>query len=200
MDQSVTNQFRAALTFLLKKEGRGAQTRLAKKKKIDRGYLSAIVKGRRSCSDKVRSDIAAYFGMDFEEMLGLGRRIVNGEEETLSKQYTDKENVSEWDNLLDAGDKKWNPEVIDLPGSGERIINIPEKLAKTYAVLEAGGGYADLLASLLDAFQDSVNTKRENLKLRDVVQKLNIENAKLKDQLSNPLSRMEGQVNGDTKS
>ncbi len=184
MDQSVANQFRAALTFLLKKEGRGAQTRLAQETKIDPGYLNAIVRGRKAGSDKKRSEIAAYFGMDYEEMLGLGRRIVNGEEETLSRQYIDKKNIFKRDETVESGNEKWNPEVIDLPGSGEGIINIPEKLAKTCTVLEAGGGYADLLANLLDAFHDSVNTKRENLKLRDVVQKLNIENAKLKDQLS----------------
>ena len=55
MDQSAPNQFRAALTYLLNQEGRGAQTRLADQQKIDRGYLNAIVRGRKSGSEKKRT-------------------------------------------------------------------------------------------------------------------------------------------------
>jgi len=66
MDQLITNQFRAALTHLLAQEGRGSQARLAKQQNIDRGYLNAIVKGRKSGSEKIRSKIASHFDMAYE--------------------------------------------------------------------------------------------------------------------------------------
>ena len=76
MDQLITNQFRAALTHLLAQEGRGAQARLAKQQNIDRGYLNAIVKGRKSGSEKIRSKIASHFDMAYEDVFVLGRRVL----------------------------------------------------------------------------------------------------------------------------
>ncbi len=71
-------KFRAALDFLLEKEGRKAQARLSKEQNIDSGYLNSIIKGRKPGSIAVREKIAAHFDLEYEDMLYLGRWILSG--------------------------------------------------------------------------------------------------------------------------
>ena len=71
-------KFRAALDFLLEKEGRRAQSRLSKEQNIDSGYLNSIIKGRKPGSIAVREKIAAHFDLEYEDMLYLGRWILSG--------------------------------------------------------------------------------------------------------------------------
>ena len=78
MSNDIPTQFRTALNHLLHLEGRGAQVRLARVENIDRGYLNAIIKGRKPGAEAIRSRIAAHFGMTYEEMLLLGRRLLAG--------------------------------------------------------------------------------------------------------------------------
>ena len=78
MNNDIPTQFRTALNHLLQQEGRGAQVRLARVENIDRGYLNAIIKGRKPGAEAIRSRIAAHFGMTYEEMLLLGRRLLVG--------------------------------------------------------------------------------------------------------------------------
>mgnify|MGYP003601852855 CR=1 FL=1 len=81
MSNDIPTQFRTALNHLLQQEGRGAQVRLARVENIDRGYLNAIIKGRKPGAEAIRSRIAAHFGMTYEEMLLLGRRLLAGDTE-----------------------------------------------------------------------------------------------------------------------
>ncbi len=171
MDQSAPNQFRAALTYLLNQEGRGAQTRLADQQKIDRGYLNAIVRGRKSGSEKKRSEIAAHFEMVYEDMLSLGRRILNGEE----NPSLEKDNgvSSQSKGHVDTGGRENG--VIDFkitPRHGAGSENIPDRIVSVIEVLSSDTGYADLLAGLIDAFHDTVSTKKENLALRNKLKEM----------------------------
>mgnify|MGYP001764718856 CR=1 FL=1 len=59
MSNDIPTQFRTALNHLLQQEGRGAQVRLARVENIDRGYLNAIIKGRKPGAEAIRSRIAA---------------------------------------------------------------------------------------------------------------------------------------------
>ncbi|NCC05252.1 MAG: hypothetical protein EOM37_14740 [Proteobacteria bacterium] len=79
MSNDIPTRFRTALNHLLQLEGRGAQVRLARVENIDRGYLNAIIKGRKPGAEAIRSRIAAHFGMTYEEMLLLGRRLLAGD-------------------------------------------------------------------------------------------------------------------------
>jgi hypothetical protein len=58
MTNAIANQFRVALDHLLSLEGRGAQVRLAQAKNIDRGYLNAVVKGRKPAAEEIRVRIS----------------------------------------------------------------------------------------------------------------------------------------------
>jgi plasmid maintenance system antidote protein VapI len=78
MPNAIAEQFRAALVHLLSLEGRGAQVRLAQAKDIDPGYLNAVVKGRKSAAEEIRVRIAEHFGMLYEDMLALGRKVQEG--------------------------------------------------------------------------------------------------------------------------
>lgn len=75
MNNPIAEQFRAALNFLLQQEGRGAQVRLAVALNIDRGYLNAVIKGRKPAAEEIRLKIADHFGMLYEEMLAFGRQV-----------------------------------------------------------------------------------------------------------------------------
>ena len=78
MKNEAQKQFVAALNFLLKKEGRGSQARLARAIGIDSGYLNNIVKGRTPGSQEKKEKIASYFNLRYESMLSLGRWILFG--------------------------------------------------------------------------------------------------------------------------
>lgn len=171
MDQSPPNQFRAALTYLLDKEGRGAQTRLADQQNIDRGYLNAIVRGRKSGSEKKRSEIAAHFGMVYEDMLSLGRRILNGEKNPSLEKKNGVNSKSK--GHVDAGERENG--IIDFkitPRHGAGSEDIPDRIVSVIEVLSSDTGYADLLAGLIDAFHDSVSTKKENLALKNKLKEM----------------------------
>lgn len=171
MDQSAPNQFRAALTYLLNQEGRGAQTRLADQQKIDRGYLNAIVRGRKSGSEKKRSEIAAHFEMVYEDMLSLGRRILNGEENPSLEKNNGVSSQSK--GHVDTGGRENG--VIDFkitPRHGAGSENIPDRIVSVIEVLSSDTGYADLLAGLIDAFHDTVSTKKENLALKNKLKEM----------------------------
>lgn len=79
MDQTPTDQFRAATRHLLDVRGRGAQARLAETTGIDKGHLNGIIKGRAPGSEDVRAKIAAALNMQYEELLALGRKLLAGE-------------------------------------------------------------------------------------------------------------------------
>ena len=76
MAQLISEQFHAAFLYLLNQEGRGGQARIADRYKIDRSYLNAVVKGKRTASEKLRTNIATYYQTTYEEMLALGRRLL----------------------------------------------------------------------------------------------------------------------------
>lgn len=188
MDQSAPNQFRAALTYLLKKEGRGAQTRLADKLNIDRGYLNAIVRGRKSGSEKKRCEIAEHFHMLYEDILKLGRKLLNGEECSTHES----EVISGISALKISDTSKLRKEFLGEnhhPSHGKGTDDIPDRIVRVIEVLNSGTEYADLLAGMIDAFHDTVSTKKKNLSLEK-------ENSNLKARLTTMDQRIVSLENG----
>lgn len=171
MAQLVSNQFHAALTHLLAQEGRGTQTRLAKQQKIDRGYLNAIVKGRKPGSENIRAKIADYFNMAYEEMLIFGRHILN-KTKNPTPELNNREKLSPRENSQPAGSGK---EIIDFSPSldnDEVLSSIPDKIVKAIEILESGTTYGELLAGQIDAFHEAIKSKEENLVLRNQTREL----------------------------
>jgi len=157
MDQLITEQFKRALIFLLEKEGRGAQTRLAREKDIDRGYLNAIIQGRKKGSENVRSKIAAHFQMPYEEMLALGRRLLDP---------SDQEKKRPSDPVVEQQSKaEVMPEQGKVTGTG-MDLSISDKIRKAIEILETDSEYRSRFADLIDVFHEALMTRQENADLR----------------------------------
>lgn len=150
MKQTISKQFHAALTYLLAKEGRGAQSRLAQEHNIDRGYMNAIVKGRKAGAEELRTRIAAHFQMTYEEMLALGRTILDG------------------DNVLLPGEN--DGEEQDIPEESRPSISV--ELLKIFAILESDSRYSDALSSLADAFYEAGSLRKDNLALQERIKEM----------------------------
>jgi len=165
MAQSIHTCFHAALTWLLNQEGRGAQSRLAVQQNIDRGYLNAIVKGRKTGSDVVRSRIAEHFNLAYEDMLALGRLVL--EEEAGSTDWM----------VFGQEKKRAVKRISDLKSSGKgsraRLI-IHERSVKVARILESGKFYQNALASLIDVIHEAVVMSNENMALRIQVREMQL--------------------------
>lgn len=68
--------FLAALAHHIKKGGHGAQSAIARAADITPSYLNDIVKSRAQGSEETRRKIAQAVGMDYEDMLTQGRRLL----------------------------------------------------------------------------------------------------------------------------
>ena len=170
MNQTILKQFHAALTHLLKEEGRGAQTRLASEQKIDRGYLNAIVKQRKSGSDKVWEKIAHHFKMTFEEMLSFGRTILEEMEAPVLDQSKSEQPEFPQDVPIAPANKI--KKIDHSPKSEKAIPDIPEKIVKTIEILGEGIGYSNLFSELIDVFHKTINTEKENAMLKNKLKDL----------------------------
>ena len=164
MAQSVSNQFRAALIHLLAKEGRGAQTRLANQQGIDRGYLNAIVKGRKPGSDEIRGRITTHFNLDYEEMLALGRSLLEEQDVLASDRNYRMDNFAV--NNLEVAETVEEEFDSQRPRKRGGDPSFSDKIVKVLEILESGTSYGELLCGLIDTFHDSIKTNEENLSLR----------------------------------
>ena len=162
MTQLISEKFQAALKHLLDKEGRGAQTRMATLQGIDRGYLNAILKGRVAGSDAIRSKIANHFETTFEDMLALGRQILEGKGELVPKE---KDGV---------GQKAGTASSAIVTSKGESLKNSApqisadtffETIFKTIEVLQESSFHSDRLIGVIDVFHEAVVTNKINLAL-----------------------------------
>lgn len=194
MDQSISNQFHAALSYLLTQEGRGAQSRLAGQQNIDRGYLNAIVKCRKPGSEEVRAKITSYFNMAYEDMLALGRRILGGEEDIIISAGN-RGGVHKTPMRTDMA--KSEGRVIDSKSSlksGENQPSISEKIMQVVEILESDTPYSTVLAELVDALHEAVSTKKENLALRNQMKEMDARIANLEKRLADkkdPVQRVQ---------
>ena len=165
MDQEIAKQFGKALVFLLEKEGWGAQARLAREKDIDRGYLNAIIQGRKSGSEHVRGQIADYFHMPYEEMLALGRRLLEAPDRA----------GEVWSGL----ERRGMPDTLDTSacpksagGGAHNSPRISQTIQKAIVILESDTEYRYRLADLIDTFHRELIDRKESAVLRVEVEDL----------------------------
>jgi len=182
MNQTILKQFHAALTHLLKEEGRGAQTRLSSEQNIDRGYLNAIVKQRKSGSGKMWGKISHHFNMTLEEMLSLGRTIfAEVEAPGLDQGKREEPGISQ-DVPIAPADKIKKYDF--SPKSEKAIPDIPETIVQAIEILRGDPGYSDIFSNVIHVFNKTINTEKENALLKK-------ENALLKDKLKELESRLD---------
>ena len=170
MNQTNLKQLHAALTHLLKEEGRGAQTRLSTEQKIDRGYLNAIVKQRKSGSGKMWGKISHHFKMTLDEMLSFGRTILAEVEAPVLDQSKREETGFFPDVFIAPADKIKKDDI--SPKSEKAISDIPEKIVTTIEILRGDPGYSNLFSELIDFFHKTINTEKENALLKNKLKEL----------------------------
>jgi polyhydroxyalkanoate synthesis regulator phasin len=178
MDQLITNQFSRALVFLLEKEGRGAQIRLAREKEIDRGYLNAIIQGRKTGSEHVRGKISDHFQMPYEEMLALGRRLLEGPEQK-KRDWTGQIGEQSPDTT-----EKVPGEISEDSGVNPGSPRISETIQKAIVILETDSEYRFRLADLIDTFHKELMARKESTGLRSQLEELENRIAQLEKKLS----------------
>lgn len=158
MANLISNQFQAALNHLLRQEGRGAQIRLSIEQNIDRGYLNAIIKGRKPGAEDIRARIATHFGMAYEEMLAFGRCILEGKIDSESKGGQEAA-------LLPGLSKATEEHVADSnapQNKGNRRLKFSPKILKVVEILESNTEYSDSLSVLIDAYHKAIASVSEN--------------------------------------
>lgn len=144
---SAQKKFNAALVWLLKQKGRGAQADLCRKTGINSGYLSTIVNGGRA-SDKAAELISSHLGYRYEDMLALGRWILEGKD------------PEEW-SPAGHGQIEWgNVEWVDEPTAADpgEFIAVPKYKARL------SGGHGSLLDS--DMIEANLMFRRDFLARR----------------------------------
>lgn len=150
MNNPIAEQFRIALNFLLHQEGRGGQVRLAVAQNIDRGYLNAVIKGRKPAAEEIRLKIADHFGMRYEAMLTLGRAIQEGtvvQGQGVSRLGPSRDNQSSVESLDRHPDKTKS-----------------EILQRTLEMLNDTEGNS-ILREVIDAFYKAMKERRENVEI-----------------------------------
>ena len=151
MNNPIAEQFRAALNFLLQQEGRGAQVRLALAQNIDRGYLNAVIKGRKPAAEEIRLKISDHFGMLYEEMLAFGRRVQAGLVKTEEGKGAEGSDV----------------EVESNSGNG-----ISSKIEQVREILESGTGYDQVLSNLIDTVHQAIMVGRKSRKIENRLEEI----------------------------
>ena len=79
--ETTNDCFIAALKKKLKEQGRGAKQKFAAQVIVSPNHLSDILSQRKNAGQKLKERIAAALNMSFEDMLVLGRLIVEGRED-----------------------------------------------------------------------------------------------------------------------
>ncbi len=166
MKMSIPQQFRVALNHLLQLEGRGAQVRLSTAQNIDRGYLNAIIKGRKPGAEDIRVRIATHFGMTYEEMLALGRRIFEG-------LANEKEGGGGC--RLPKGSSKREGDVVNGINNGkgnEFGARISEKICQVLEILESRTEHSIFLSTLISAYHQEIFKDSENKMFENRLEKI----------------------------
>ena len=150
MSNDIPTQFRTALNHLLQQEGRGAQVRLARVKNIDRGYLNAIIKGRKPGAEAIRSRIAVHFGMTYEEMLLLGRRLLAGDTEAAPESG---EAVSRRTEGKGTGEDRGRQE--------DAGVHLADSLRKALDILESKTKFSESLVEVITVYHEALTAGRD---------------------------------------
>ena len=156
MANLISNQFQAALNHLLRQEGRGAQIRLSIEQNIDRGYLNAIIKGRKPGAEDIRARIATHFGMAYDEMLAFGRRILEGVEakEGGGQEVRLPKNSAKIEEAVFGG--------IDNEIGNKPCEKTSEKIQRVLEILDSGTEHGILFSAVIDAYHQAILTNRKN--------------------------------------
>lgn len=139
--------FVAALQKRLKEQGRGSKKKLAADVDVSPNHLSDILGQRKNAGQKLKERIADALNMSFEDMLMLGRRIVEGRESGENDQSSTES--------LHQGSK-----------SNDEFIAIANQ------ILESDTPYRLALISTLTAFHQAMEGESKEVKALQMIASL----------------------------
>ncbi len=76
-EKIIGEYFRLAFVPYIRRSGWGVQKKIAEFLNIQTTYVSDFFTGKKIVSEKIRVMLAEYIGLNFEELISLGRRIHN---------------------------------------------------------------------------------------------------------------------------
>jgi plasmid maintenance system antidote protein VapI len=120
--------FVAALQKKLKEQGRGAKKKLAAHVGVSPNHLSDILAERKNAGQKLKERVADALGISFEEMLALGRHLI--ESQSSGKVINDV-SVDDRDNGLLVTGEPESAYTTDFMAMASRILgsNTPYRQA-----------------------------------------------------------------------
>ena len=124
----ISRIFIRAVEYMLSKEPKGAQGKLADKLNMQRTSINDFLRGRRNFSEKKKEQLSKVFGLTYIEMLNIGQGLIDKEKEGSSciNNSSEKPDVRDDVTKFD-GDEDENPlEIEDLLHS-ELIKNFKQK-------------------------------------------------------------------------
>ncbi len=95
----ISDYFSAAFKSALKNRGWGAQAKIAEVLNVSRSQINDIARGRQGGPEHLRAKIAEEFGCTYEEMIAVGKKILQEKKDDdfwpLSEDKYNKENLIE---------------------------------------------------------------------------------------------------------
>lgn len=130
--------FQAALFHCLKKQGHGAQTKIAKKLGISQQLISAIKDGRSNGSEETRRELAKTFGYEYELFLKFGRSLLKSNENDHEQTCESKPYIAPQPKTLQE----------------ESLLEMPRE------ILRSGNDYEESLAANIKSFHKSLQLEK----------------------------------------
>lgn len=125
--------------------------RLAVARNIDRGYLNAVIKGRKLAAEEIRLKIADHFGMTYEAMLTLGWAVQEG-------TVVQGQGVSRLGSL---GNTQSSADSLGRHLDKTKF----ETLHQALEVLKSETEYSAILSGVIDGLYGAMKGKRENVEM-----------------------------------
>jgi hypothetical protein len=125
---------------------------LARVENIDRGYLNAIIKGRKPGAEDIRSRIAAHFGMTYEKMLLLGRRLLAGGTDAGEESGGTVSQRTE----LEGKDTREGDRLQEDAG-----VKLADTLRKALDILESGTKHSESLVEVIAVYHEALASGRD---------------------------------------
>lgn len=147
--------FIAALQKELKTQGRGAKKDLASSVGVSPNHLSDILALRKNAGQNLKERIADNLGVSFEEMLVLGRRIIEERADAGGDHPVEKDNSS---------------------GSEEVFTHLSDQsadfLAMARTILESNTPFREALISNITAYHQAIDLTAKEKKALELIQAL----------------------------
>ncbi|HOV88040.1 MAG TPA: hypothetical protein PLM79_16915 [Syntrophobacteraceae bacterium] len=160
MTTKAYDRFLAAFRALVDSEGWGVQARLARSVGKTARHINGIYKGKMGASLDLQENIAAFFGMSYEDILARGREILASQ----SRPARRDEKPVPFQDKLDAVGRNNKLAARLIADEAARAVGYPNFMA---AIIDSVGiyppGWKEYLADEISAYDFWEETKQHVL-------------------------------------